>query len=208
MQKTQPNILSKIVQLSIGFFVLASQPTLKQVADQCQQVDEIIKDVGLISFPDKQLNILDYGAITDGVKLNTPAINQAIKNYTDAGGGKVIIPTGKFLTSAILLENNVNLHLEEGAGLLYITDPSSYPVAPTFFETIIKEQSNSSNWRTWKGSEKYGWKDVPDLHDSLNRIRLVNMAEDQVPVNQRIFGNGHFLCPNFFEPFESENVLI
>lgn len=34
------------------------------------------------------------------------------------------------------------------------------------------------------------------------------MAESNVPIEKRIFGNGHYLRPNFIEPFECENVLI
>lgn len=63
-------------------------------------------------FPDYQVNICDFGAKSDGVTLNTEAINKAIKVVHDKGGGKVIIPEGLWLTGPIVLQSNVNLHAE------------------------------------------------------------------------------------------------
>ena len=63
-------------------------------------------------FPDYQVNICDFGAKSDGVTLNTEAINNAIKAVHDKGGGKVIIPEGLWLTGPIVLQNNVSLHAD------------------------------------------------------------------------------------------------
>ncbi|MEQ2456013.1 glycosyl hydrolase family 28 protein [Flavonifractor hominis] len=60
---------------------------------------------------------------------NTKAIYQAIKDVSEAGGGTVVVPAvdGQvFYTSAIHLEDNVNLHIEEGATLAFTTDYASY----------------------------------------------------------------------------------
>ena len=63
-------------------------------------------------------NILDYGAIADGVTNCAPAIQKAVDEATANGGGRVLIPAGRFLSGTVLLKSNVELHLALGAVLL------------------------------------------------------------------------------------------
>lgn len=63
-------------------------------------------------------NILDYGAIADGVTVNSAAIQAAIDACSENGGGRVLVPSGIFKTGTIWLKSNVELHLEMGARLL------------------------------------------------------------------------------------------
>jgi Glycosyl hydrolases family 28 len=63
-------------------------------------------------------NIRDFGAIGDGVTLDTAAITQAIAACLKTGGGTVIVPAGTFLTGTFRLESNIHLQLEAGARLL------------------------------------------------------------------------------------------
>ncbi len=60
-------------------------------------------------FPAYEVNIEKFGAKGDGLFLNTKAINDAIKDVNQRGGGKVIIPEGIWLTGPIELLSNVNL---------------------------------------------------------------------------------------------------
>ena len=62
-------------------------------------------------------NILDFGAVADGVTNNALAIQQAIDEATKLGG-HVIVPAGEFLSGTIVLKSNVDLHLEKGAVLI------------------------------------------------------------------------------------------
>ena len=62
-------------------------------------------------------NIRDFGAVGDGVTLNTKAIQQAIDEAGEKGG-TVVVPTGKFLTGTIHLRSSVHLHIDEGGTLL------------------------------------------------------------------------------------------
>ncbi len=64
-----------------------------------------------------ETNILDYGAVADGVTLNTVAIQKAIDTVAEAGGGRVIVPAGIFLSGTIWLKSHVELHFENGAVL-------------------------------------------------------------------------------------------
>ena len=84
--------------------------------------DEIIKSIQILTFPDTNFNIMDFGAIADGETNNSEAIKKAIEACFNAGGGKVIIPSGTFLTGPIYLKSNVNLHLEEGSIVLFSTN--------------------------------------------------------------------------------------
>ena len=65
------------------------------------------------SFPDNEVNIADLGAIADGQTLNTAYFTKAIELMAAKGGGKVIVPSGIWMTGPIVLKSNINLHLEE-----------------------------------------------------------------------------------------------
>ncbi len=62
-------------------------------------------------------NIVDFGAVADGMTNNAKAIQQAIDEATKAGG-RVIVPAGEFLSGTIVLKSDVDLHLEKGAVLI------------------------------------------------------------------------------------------
>ncbi len=65
----------------------------------------------------RRFNILDYGAVADTQTNNAAAIQSAINAAAKAGGGMVIVPTGKFMTGTLELQSNVELHLEPGAAI-------------------------------------------------------------------------------------------
>lgn len=74
----------------------------------------------------RDYNILDYGAVSDGITLNTSAIQSAIDAAHADGGGRVIIPAGRFLSGSVLMKSGVELHLMKDAVLLGSTDPANY----------------------------------------------------------------------------------
>ncbi|MHB1457189.1 MAG: glycoside hydrolase family 28 protein [Armatimonadota bacterium] len=71
-------------------------------------------------------DIRDYGAVGDGISMDTDAIQTAIDACTVAGGGVVFVPAGVFLTGTIVLKDNVTLHLANTATILGSTDPGDY----------------------------------------------------------------------------------
>lgn len=100
------------------------------------------------TFPDYSVNILNFGAKSDGITLNTKAINDAIKAVNAKGGGKVIIPEGWWLTGPIELLSNVNLYTEKNALIVFTDDFSAYPIIKTSFEGLDTRrcQSPISAW--------------------------------------------------------------
>lgn len=80
------------------------------------------------------VNIKDFGAINDGVTLNTEAIKKAIDFAYNQGGGTVLIPAGKFLTGSIELKSNINLHIDAGAQVLFVNDKNEYPMVTSRWE--------------------------------------------------------------------------
>lgn len=71
-------------------------------------------------------NIVAYGAVSDTSRLSTGAVQQAIDDCSEAGGGRVVVPAGGFKIGTIVLRSNVNLHLEHGATLYGSTDLADY----------------------------------------------------------------------------------
>ena len=104
------------------------------VADPWAQADAIVARIGASepTFPDEDFPITDYGAVGDGNADCTAAIAAAIAACSEAGGGRVVVPAGIFLTGAVHLLSNVNLYVAQGATLRFSTDPGKYlPVVPT-----------------------------------------------------------------------------
>ncbi|WP_242092892.1 glycoside hydrolase family 28 protein [Aestuariivivens sediminicola] len=202
--------------------------------DPFDAADTIINSIRALEFPPRTLNILDFGAVADGTTLNTEAFGRAIDSCYKLGGGKVLVPSGSFLTGPIVLKSNVNLHLNEGAIVLFSTDHKDYlPVVHTSYEGqelmnyspliyAYKEtniaitgkgtfdgQANNNNWWPWCGKAVYGYlEEMPNQKDEHNLPRLWAMAENNTPVSDRIFGEGYQLRPLFVQPFECKNVLI
>jgi len=71
-------------------------------------------------------NILDFGAVPDGITINSSRIQAAIDATYEKGGGRVVVPPGRFLTGSIVLKSNVELHLLRDAYLVGSTDPKHY----------------------------------------------------------------------------------
>jgi len=71
-------------------------------------------------------NVKNFGATGDGETLDTRAIQSAVDACAKSGGGKILIPSGKYLVGCIELRSNTNLHLSAGAILLGSTSQADY----------------------------------------------------------------------------------
>lgn len=91
-------------------------------------------DIPQTQFPSRIFDITDYGAVADGKTKNTKAFAKAIEACVQAGGGRVNVPAGLWLTGPIELASNLDLHLELGAVILFSPDFEDYPVVRQNYE--------------------------------------------------------------------------
>ncbi|MEO6521707.1 MAG: glycoside hydrolase family 28 protein [Mucilaginibacter sp.] len=94
-------------------------------------------------FKKDTFNIVKYGAVADGITLNTKAINSAIVACSAKGGGVVLIPQGLWMTGPIVLKSNVNLHVSRAAMVQFTDDKSQYPLVEGNYEgkPAVRNQS-------------------------------------------------------------------
>lgn len=82
--------------------------------------------------------ITDFGAKNDG-KLCTNSIQEAIDTANLNGGGQIIIPEGVFVTGALFLKSNINLHLLPGAVLKFSDNQEDYPIVSSRWEGVSRK---------------------------------------------------------------------
>jgi polygalacturonase len=210
----------------------AAPATAHMGAGPWAYADKIRRRVRAPRFPRHEVKITDFGAVGDGVIDCSSAFAAAIAAVSRRGGGRVIVPPGRFLTGPIRLRSRVNLHVTEGATIAFSTDPAKYlPVVFTRWEGVelfnyspliyaygardiaitgagtLDGQGSLDDWWPWKGEEEDGW-EPGEPEQSADRTALMDMAERGVPVSERVFGGGHFLRPNMIQPYRCRNVLI
>ena len=95
------------------------------------------------SIPSRSVSILDFGGNGNGIELNTLAFENAVQYLSSKGGGHLIVPAGIWLTGPIELKDNIDLHLEHGAVILFSSDRSLYPVINTVFEGLDTRRCES-----------------------------------------------------------------
>jgi polygalacturonase len=88
------------------------------------------------SFPAATVNITQYGGVSGGKVKNTEAFKKAIDDLSKKGGGKLVVPRGMWLTGPIVLKSNINLHVEEGAFIVFSKDKNDYPLVDVSFEGL------------------------------------------------------------------------
>ncbi|MBI5424145.1 MAG: glycoside hydrolase family 28 protein [Opitutae bacterium] len=168
-------------------------------------------------FPARSVSIVEHGAVEGGATKNTVAIARAIEVVAQAGGGRVVIPAGRWLTGPIHLRSNIDLHLAAGAVVVFSDVFEDY-LPPVFvrvggiecfnYSPLIyargceniaitgpgRLDGNGAAWWPWKKSEKSG---------------LPALAAKGVPVEQRVFGTREAaIRPSFVSFVECRNVLL
>jgi len=98
-------------------------------------------------------NVKDYGAVGDGRKLDSRAINKAIEAAADAGGGSVYLPAGNYLSGSIRLKSNISLYLDQGATIIATSeeangeyDPEEAAANTTYQDSGHSHFHNSLIW--------------------------------------------------------------
>ncbi|MCC8088139.1 MAG: glycoside hydrolase family 28 protein [Rikenellaceae bacterium] len=193
---------------------------------------EIEKNISAPVFRDAEYRITDFNAIPNNPdQLNHMAINTAINTCSEEGGGKVVIPAGTWHTGGIVLKSNVNLHLENGAILLFTTDPQFFPSVLTRWEGldcyntqpliyaygetnvaitgkgVIDGGASHENWWPKCGAAKFGWEEGM-ISQRTGRPKLLRWSEDNVPIEQRVLTIEDGMRPQLINLYKCENVLV
>lgn len=93
-------------------------------------------------------NIKDFGAVGDGKTIDSPAINQAIEEASQNGGGTIYIPAGKYECFSIRLKSHITIYLESGAEII-----AAYPEEFTGYDDAEPNEFNKyqdfghSHWK-------------------------------------------------------------
>ncbi|HKO97273.1 MAG TPA: glycoside hydrolase family 28 protein [Pyrinomonadaceae bacterium] len=192
----------------------------------------ILKRIKPPVFPKRDFIITRYGAVGNGRTDCTAAFRKAISACNKAGGGRVVVPAGSFLTGPIHLKSNVNLHVTKAATIRFSQKMADYlPLVFSRWEGMelmnyspfiyafnqrniaitgqgtLDGQANNEVWWPWNGRPQYGWK-TGEPNQRKARATLVEMIETNVPVGERVFGEGSYLRPQFIQPYRCQNVLI
>jgi polygalacturonase len=217
----------KLSEALLTIFVLAAfhinSPAANALLsdDDWVLAEQIVQTIKLPEIPDKDYLITDFGAVADDKKDDRPAILAAIEKAGKDGGGRIILPAGKWLSQGpVHLKSRINLHLSENAVLLFGRHPDDYlPVVLT----------------RWEGTELYSYspfiyaykvhdvaitgKGLIDGNDKsvfhkwikkqeADQLALRKMGVDGTPVEKRIFADGTYLRPSIIQFFHASRVLL
>jgi polygalacturonase len=244
LQPGRRRFITNTLSSALGYCALTSMSTgcttnssqlAKDSIDGWAAAENIRAQVRPPEFPERTFDIRSFGAVADGSSDNSAAFSAAIAACHKAGGGRVLVSGGSYLSGAIHLLSNVNLHITKDAAIAFITDPKAYlpavltrwegmeimgysPLIYAFGQTNIAitgegtldGQANRTTWWPWKGSNfssvDWGVAGVPTQEAARNK--LMQDMENNVPVAQRLYADGSYLRPVFVQPYNCTNVLI
>ena len=223
--------MKRILQLLLLCLIVPSIAQAKAWDEE--EYKRIEQSIKAPTFPEKDFLITKYGAkTTNSAAQNQKAINKAIAACSKKGGGRVIVPSGTFVTGAITLLSHVNLVVEKDAVLKFAFEPDLYPIVPTRWEGIdcrnlspciyaykqtdiavtgegtIDGSGANDTWWPWNGNPRFGFKEGMISQRGGSRARLLKNAEDGVPMDQRIFTKEDGLRPQLINFYLCENILM
>ncbi len=174
-------------------------------------------------FPDSDFVITAYGAEEGGSADCTRAIADAVAACHEAGGGRVVVPAGRWLTGPVHLKSYVDLHIEEGATLVFKGDPESYlPAVRSSWEgmecynysPLIYAFECTDVAVTGRGTLSpvmdvwAKWFTRPATHMAALK-ELYTMAAEGVPVERRQMARGeNNMRPHFLQFNRCRRVLV
>ena len=192
-----------------------------------EEMNKVLARIKDPVFKNRDYRITDFYNGKDS--LYTDAINTAIYYCSHNGGGRVIVPAGVYKTAPIRLLSNVNLHLEDGAKILFTTDRNLFPVVKTRIEGmdcynlspliyargaeniavtgkgILDGQASKENWFSMERLRNF----KPDEgKEEGTHSHLFNAKDAETPVEKRVYQGSMGIRPQFINFYECENVLL
>lgn len=217
-------ILGLAVLLSVFFFSFKEKKNGISIKEVSVEAPFKMPNIKIPDFSNcKKISIIDFGAVQGDKDKTSQAIAKAITKANKMGGGIVVIPKGEWLTGKIHFKSNVNLHLDEGAVLLFSEDPKDYlPAVNSTWEgyeclnysPLVYAYQCKNIAITGKGELKAKmdvwkqWFKRPKGHmESLKR--LYNLASYNKPMKDRQMVNDSAnFRPQFIQFNRCENILM
>ncbi len=226
----------KLTTLTAALILAAQTFAGTKSPDVWAQCDSVVAAIREAQVPDTSFIITDFGASTDsGAVANQTAINNAIEAANCAGGGRVVVPAGQWLTGPITLLSNVNFVVEKDAIVKFSTKMEHYlPVVRTRWEGIdcytlhpliyannqknviisgegtIDGQGSYETWWPLCGAKRHGWKEgmLSQTAPGLGRVKLAEYEMNSVDVELRRMGIADALRPQLINFYQCEQVKI
>lgn len=203
------------------FFVCISLSGWSQNAPfPTEKVNTILNRIVLPNIPPFTIKVTEMGAKGDSISNAKPAFDKAMALCKKKNGGTILVPKGVYtLQGPLHFVSNVRLHLEDGAKIRFGSNPKDYPLVLTSWEgtmlynyspliygigleniaitgngTIDGEAKNT--WIKWKPLEK------------KDQLLSREMNHQNVPIKDRVFGEGHYLRPQLIQFIDSKSILI
>ncbi|UII76515.1 glycoside hydrolase family 28 protein [Flagellimonas sp. HMM57] len=205
-------LLSCKTQTKDDFTKEIAQQNIKAAWEQTYPA--ILEAIHPPAFKDTIVHITDTLDFRDRLNIH-------ITDLSNAGGGIISVRPGIYnAKGSIFMKSNINLHLSEGAILLFSPNPEDYlPVVKSRWEgtflmnyspliyAIDAENIAITGKGTINGQTQPYWADWKNKQAADKKL-LRQMGNDQVPLSKRIFGEGHFLRPSGIEFINCKNILL
>lgn len=135
--------MKKLITLLLMAVTMTATAQVNPYKKYTEKLPFQMAEVSAPVIPDYTVNLKKFGAVGDGVTLNTKAFEKAIAALTKKGGGHLVVPQGVWFTGPIVLKSNIDLHLEVGAVIQFSGDEALYPVIKTSFEGLDTRRCQS-----------------------------------------------------------------
>lgn len=137
-------------------------------------------------------DVRSFGAVGDGIRLNTKAFQYAIDSCSKMGGGTILVPSGTYRIGTIILRSNITFRLEAQATLLGSDRLADY-------RPLKLKKEKESQIAGALGNQDFG-----SLHllyaEASSRITLTGQGT--------IDGNGRSFWDDLYQPKDRPHQMI
>jgi len=197
--------------------------------------NKILENIEMPTIQRKDFEASLFEIYPSEILIQTDKLQFAIDSISKNGGGRLLIPSGTYVTGALNLKSCVEIHLAESGTILKFINKdleNNYPLVHSHWEAspcmnyspllygmnihdvaitgqgTLDGGADFDNWWNWHHQVEKEWsEDKIDLQlDDKKLIREMN--NEGIPVTDRVFGSEHYLRPNFIQVIGSERILL
>lgn len=186
--------LPKTINLAVAGLTLSGGMLLAgcsyEFEDVYRDLPFSMEKIARPQIPDAEVLLTDFGAVGDGVTLNTEAFRRAVDSLSAIGGGHLVVPEGIWLTGPVTLKDNIDLHVTPDAVIRFSPDRSLYPIVETVFEGLDTRRCISPvNAVGAKNISITGGGTIDGMGDAWRQVKKSKMAPSQW---KRLLSSGGF----------------